>query len=205
MPDKPETERARHDHGLTARLRGWSARMGPVRALGLASLLESSVLPLPIEAALVPAMLGWPGRLWQMAGAVLAGCLAGSLACYLVGAFLLEPVAAPLFELMGLADVFEAAKARLRERGIMAVLLVGLSPLPLPLATVGAGAVGLNIFLALGTVAASRAARYFGLALLVRLFGQPFADWVVRLAPSRFARALLIAGAGAALAGLVFL
>lgn len=178
-----QTETTERDQGLAGRLKRFSRRVGPVRALGLASIIESTLLPLPIETVLVPAMLANRDKVWWIAASVTLGCILGSALCWLAGAFLLEPLVAPLLDQFGASDQLTRVQENIRTRGPLAILTIGLSPIPLPIATVGAGASGLGLPLTLATVALARSARYFGIALLVALFGEKVSRWMQRYWP----------------------
>lgn len=187
-----------HDTGLAGSLKRYSRKVGPVRALGVASVIESTFLPLPIEVVLVPAMLANRDKVWWIAASVTLGCLIGSTLCWLAGAYLFEPIVSPLFSSLGVDAQLARMQENIRTRGVLAILTIGLSPIPLPIATVGAGASGLGFSLMLATVALARSARYFGLAILVALFGETALEWMERYWP----RGPLGWAIGAALAAL---
>lgn len=156
---------------LEARFARW-ARGGQSRlALFAASFLEATILPVPIELLMIPVMLADRARLWQAAAAVLAGCLAGVAAMYLVGVIAFETVGAPVITALGLEARYEAFLGYAEDNGVMALLIINVTPIPLFVAALGAAVSGLSPVTVFGIIALTRAARYFGLALLVWLFG----------------------------------
>lgn len=164
------------------------------RSLALASFLESTIVPVPLETLVAPLMAVHPERAYRVAGAILAGCLAGALLFYLLASWLYAPVVAPALETLGLSDAFAEARARMDGANFFwAVFAVSLTPVPFQLATLGAGAAGGPVLVFMAAVAASRAIRYYGLAWLARRFGPQ----VVAFAGGR--RKLLIGGAAALL------
>ena len=155
---------------LEARFARW-ARGGQSRlALFAASFLEATILPVPIELLMIPVMLADRARLWQAAAAVLAGCLAG-VAVYLLGVIAFETVGAPVITALGLEARYEAFLGYAEDNGVMALLIINMTPIPLFVAALGAAVSGLSPVTVFGIIALTRAARYFGLALLVWLFG----------------------------------
>lgn len=151
----------------------WTERLARSRwGMGVLSTLESTVLPVPIEALAVPLMIGHPRRALGIAAVLWAGCLVGALLFYLLALTLADPVVRPALDALGLLADFEAMTAQLGGAGLFwTVFLVSVTPVPMQLATLGAGAVGGNVLVFLAAVAVSRAIRYFGLALLAILVG----------------------------------
>ncbi|MGF1551734.1 MAG: YqaA family protein [Paracoccaceae bacterium] len=142
------------------------------RRLALASFLESTIVPIPLETLVVPLMVANPERAWRIAHAIFAGCLVGALMFYVLGNLLYEPVIEPAIETLGLTETFQETRQRLDESGLFwAVFLISLAPLPFQLATLGAGTMGENVVVFMAAVALSRGIRYYGLAFLAERFG----------------------------------
>lgn len=164
------------------RVRDWSERLvsedSGKRTLAFASFLESTVVPIPLEALVAPLMVAHPRHAWRIAFVILLGCLVGALLFYFVALWLFDPVVRPALEALGLMESFEAARSRLDRSGLFwAIFLVSVSPVPFQLATLGAGAVGGNVLVFMAAVASSRALRYYGLAALARLLGPRIQSW----------------------------
>ncbi len=153
---------------------GWMERMAENRrGIALLSALESTFVPIPLETILVPLMIGSRKSAWSLAAAALAGCLVGALVFYAVGYWLFDPVVRPALAWVGAEQDFNDIKSRLEGANLFwAIFVISISPAPMQLATLGAGAVGGSLPLYLAAVFASRGLRYFGLALLVHLFGE---------------------------------
>ena len=153
---------------------GWIGRLSRSRR-GIAALsaAESTVVPIPLEAILIPLMLSAPRRALGLGLAALAGCVAGALLFYALGFWLFEPVVSPALEWLGWKDEFRGVSARLTDESsfFTAVLLISLSPIPMQIATLGAGAVHGPVWLFVAAIALSRGLRYLGLAALARLLG----------------------------------
>lgn len=157
----------------------WSRRLANSK-LGVAvlSMGESTVVPVPLETVIVPLMIGYPARAWAIGFAALVGCLVGATIFYFAGAALFEPVVAPALMALGLAEEFRDAVSELGEAGsFLAVFLISVGPLPLQLATLGAGATDMSYPLFMAAIAASRAIRYLGLAVVCNLVGERILRW----------------------------
>ena len=170
------------------RIERWVRRSESGTALTLASVAESTVVPIPIEVIITPMMIHAPQRKWIIAAWTLLGSVIGTSLMYLVGAFLFEAVGRSLVGAMGADAAFEEVLRRFRENGVLTVAFVSATPIPLVIAALGAGAAKMSFPVFLAVVAATRALRYFGLALLVQLFGARVRDGVHYLSEHPTAR-----------------
>lgn len=140
--------------------------------LGLASFLETIIVPIPIELVIVPYMITYPKRLWRIATITLAGCLIAAMIGYGIGYFLLESVGRWTLSLLGEQQAFTTFQERFQENGFWAVLMIGVIPVPFQAAMHAAGAAGYPVALFLLGADIARGIRYYGLALLVWLIGE---------------------------------
>ena len=158
------------------RARDWAAHLADEgagrRKLALASFLESTFVPVPLEVLVVPLMVAHPRSALRIAWAIWGGCLLGATVFYLLALWLYDPLVAPLMEAAGWSGALDDLRARLGEEGVFgAVFLISLTPVPFQVATLGAGAAGANFLVFIAAVATSRGIRYFGLALLAWWLG----------------------------------
>lgn len=163
---------------LFARLR---QRFGLAGAFFVFSIFESTIIPVPIEAAMIPAMIARRKAIWLICTAVLIGCIIGTIIAWSVGAWLFEPVAQPLIDFFGVQDSFDEAKTKFEQNGMATIILISLSPIPLVLASLGAGVTGINPFMAIGFIAVTRALRYYGMGLLAWYAAPSLKRWWARL------------------------
>ncbi|MDG4650511.1 hypothetical protein P6F26_18865 [Roseibacterium sp. SDUM158017] len=151
----------------------WTSRLARHRS-GLAALsfAESTVVPIPLETVVAPLMVGHHRQATAIAVSIWVGCLIGASLFYAVGLWLADPVVLPILRWLGLLEDFRRMSRDLDADGLFwTVFLVSFSPAPMQLATLGAGTVGGNFAVFLAAIAASRGARYFGLAVLANVFG----------------------------------
>ncbi|MCK0745324.1 YqaA family protein [Chromohalobacter nigrandesensis] len=139
--------------------------------LFFASMLETLLVPIPIETILIPWMLAQPHRKWRLAGVALAGNLTAAAIGYALGAWALNTWGTTLIPWFGGQDAYAAFQARMASDGFMAVLAVGIIPIPFQIAMLAAGSSGYPFPMFLLASLFARGVRYFGLALLVHLAG----------------------------------
>lgn len=156
--------------------RHWLSRLSASRhalwLLGLASVLETLLVPIPIEVILIPWMLAEPQRRWRLAGVALAGNLFAALIGYGLGSLAMAQWGDALLPLFGGESAYQAFQARFLDNGFVAILAVGVIPIPFQTAMLVAGASDYPLPLFLLAALIGRGLRYFGLALLVALAGE---------------------------------
>lgn len=137
----------------------------------VASFAESTVVPIPLEAVLIPAMQANRKRLWALAGAALAGCIVGALVGYAIGYWLFGAIGERLVSLFGNPQQYRDALEQVRQNGFWFVLSVGIVPIPFQIAMLAAGAAHYSLIGYVIATFISRGIRYYGLAVLVWKLG----------------------------------
>lgn len=149
-------------------------------AVFVLSLLESTILFIPLETLLIPLMQLNREKLWRLATAALLGCLCGALLGYHAGTFLLSEFNQNLVAFFGSQADFDAAQSQLGEQGFVYIFLAGVTPIPFQVAMLMAGAVAYPVGLFLLATLMARSIRYFGLAALVYYFGNQASELLNR-------------------------
>lgn len=137
-----------------------------------ASMAETLLVPIPIEVILIPWMLCHPERKWTIAGVALAGNLTAATLGYYFGVFAMEQWGDTLISFFGSQEAYDQFQQRFSEDGFVAILSIGIIPVPFQIAMLAAGANGYPIALFLLAAMIGRGVRYFGLALLVAIAGE---------------------------------
>ncbi|WP_417656606.1 YqaA family protein [Pseudidiomarina aestuarii] len=140
------------------------------------SLLESIIVPIPLELILIPLLLSQQHRLWAISTATLAGCLVGATIGYFVGFWFFDDVGQWLLQILGYEDAFASFSERFQEQGFGLLLLVGITPIPFQVGMLSAGSTGYPYGLFITAAIIARGIRYYGLALLVYWFGDKMLD-----------------------------
>lgn len=168
--------------------------------LALVSFAESSFFPVPPDALLVPMALARPERAYRLALICTVASVIGGMLGYLIGYALYEQVAGPLIRFYHYDAAAQAFVDRFREYGLWVILIKGLTPIPYKIVTITSGLAGFNFGVFVLASIATRGARFFLLALLIRRFGAPVQAFIER-------RLTLVttASAGAIVLGVVLL
>lgn len=143
-----------------------------------ASFAETIIVPIPIELVLIPFMIANLHRLWLTATVVLAGCLAASIAGYGIGYLFFDTAGRWVIDYFGYQGAMQEFRLLFSQYGFWAVVAVGVIPIPFQVAMLAAGAAQYPVPLFVLAAVFARGIRYYGLALLVHLFGeQALALW----------------------------
>lgn len=158
----------------------WADRpSGPAALFGIAA-AESVVFPIPPDVLLVPLCLGRPRKAFRLALLCTAGSVVGALAGYWVGSSLYDTVGRPIIEMYGYASEYEAVGRMYRDNLVLSLGAAGFTPIPYKVFTIAAGGFRVPVGAFLVVSAVSRAARFFLVAGLLRVFGEPIRGFVDR-------------------------
>lgn len=158
------------------RAKRWLQRISSSRhmlwLLGTLSFLETIIIPVPIEVVLIPLMAANKHRIWTLATVTTAGCLLASLLGYGIGMVLYQSAGTWFIETMGMQSAYESFQGFFDQYGFIAILTLGILPIPFQVAMITAGLSGYPIFLFVLAALMARGIRYYGLAWLVSRYGK---------------------------------
>ena len=179
---------------------GWADRPGGPWALFGIATAESFFFPIPPDVLLIPLCIARPGRAFVFAALCTVGSVAGGMLGYLIGYQLFEAIGRPILEFYNGTEAFNALDRRFEENLVLALGTAGFTPIPYKVFTIAAGsfAVPFGAFVVISAV--SRAARFFLVAALIRLFGEKIRDFI-----ERYFNILTIALAVAVIAGFLLI
>jgi len=162
---------------------GWSRS-----AVATWSFLQSSVVPGPSDALLVPLGLADPKRAFDLALWAILGSVLGGLVAYMIGALAFDHLGAPALALMGVSDqTLQRIGAMFAEKGWV-VVVVGMLPfLSAKAICIAAGAFGVPVLEFTLAVFATRSVRFLLTAALLRFAGTRIARWIERRFSKRVA------------------
>lgn len=139
--------------------------------VGVASFLESVIVPIPLETILIPLMQARRDKILLISTIALIGCLLGAGVGYAVGYFVFEAIGQQLISWFSTPEQFDYVRQQMQDKGFLFVFSVGVIPIPFQLAMLAAGATQYSLFLFLAASGLSRAIRYYGLGFLVWIAG----------------------------------
>lgn len=140
-------------------------------SITIASFLESTIVPIPLEAVLVPLMQARREKLWIIALMATLGCMVGALFGYALGYYLFDTVGDWIMNTFSSSEQFENVKQKMQDQGFWFVITLGIVPIPFQIAMLAAGATKYSLTLFLIAAAIARSIRYFGLAIVVYYAG----------------------------------
>ncbi|MFC6439050.1 YqaA family protein [Bowmanella sp. JS7-9] len=150
-----------------------------LKGITIASFLESTIVPIPLEAVMIPLMQARRDKLWWIALLATLGCIVGALFGYALGYFLFDLLGDQLIELFSNQQKFQSVEQKMQTQGFWFVLTLGIAPIPFQIAMLAAGATHYSIGLFLLATAIARSIRYFGLAAVVYFAGNS-AERIIR-------------------------
>ncbi|MBR9896490.1 MAG: DedA family protein [Gammaproteobacteria bacterium] len=142
-----------------------------LKGITLASFLESTIVPIPLEAVMVPLMQARRESLWKIAFMATLGCVIGAVFGYALGYYLFDMVGEWLINTFFSQDQFDNVKQQMQNQGFWFVMTLGIAPIPFQVAMLAAGATKFSLPLFLFATVIARAIRYFGLAIVVYYAG----------------------------------
>lgn len=156
---------------LRKKLKHWVHSRYLLPGVTLASFLESTIVPIPIETLLIPLSQLRRDKVWHIATVATLGCILGALLAYMIGFWVFDIFKDDIIRAFGDPELFTNIQQRMADEGFWFIVLAGILPIPLQLAMVAAGVSAYPIGWFILAIALSRILRYFGIAWLVLLFG----------------------------------
>ena len=142
-----------------------------LKGITLASFLESTIVPIPLEAVLIPLMQARREKLWLIALMATIGCVIGALFGYALGYYLFDMVGDWIIQTLSSPEQFDSVKQKMQSQGFWFVMTLGIAPIPFQIAMLAAGATKYSLWLFLLATVIARSIRYFGLAAVVYVAG----------------------------------
>jgi membrane protein YqaA with SNARE-associated domain len=148
--------------------------------LAMIAFAEASFFPIPPDVLLIPMALARPERAWRLAAVCTVGSVTGGALGYFIGYAIFDQLARPLIDLYGYGVRFAAFQDLYAQYGLWVILIKGLTPIPYKIVTIASGAAKFNFWLFMAASIATRGARFFIVATLLRLFGEQVRSFVER-------------------------
>jgi membrane protein YqaA with SNARE-associated domain len=156
---------------ITQKTRKFIDSRNMLRGITIASFLESTIVPIPLEAVLIPLMQARREKLWLIALMATLGCIAGALLGYTLGYYLFDIAGEWVINTFSSPEQFENVKQKMHDQGFWFVITLGIVPIPFQIAMLAAGATKYSLTLFIIASAIARSIRYFGLAIVVYYAG----------------------------------
>ena len=146
--------------------------------LAIISFAESSVFPIPPDVLLLPMCLARPEKAWRLALICTIASVAGGVLGYVIGYFLFDALARPIFAAYGKPDALATFQHWYDQWGLLLILVKGMTPIPYKIVTIASGAAHFDFVVFVLASIATRAARFYLVAALVWKFGRPVQHFI---------------------------
>lgn len=174
----------------------WAETAYATPALLVISFAESSFFPVPPDALLIPLCLGKKEKALRFAFLCTLASVMGGFFGYLLGWSFFETIGAKIVDFYHAQELFASLTAKFKAYSFWAILAAALTPIPYKIFTISAGLAKVPLLSFFLASLIGRGARFYAVALLLRIFGQPirsFIDSYFNLLATTFL-VLLIAG-----------
>ena len=162
---------------MLRRLYDWTMSLAATRhaerALFGVSFVESSVFPIPPDVLLIPMVIAKPLKWLRLATLCTIASVLGAFLGYAIGMFLYEQIGQPILAFYGNEDAFGQIADWYNTWGGWGVLFAAVTQFPYKVLTIFSGATGLNFVVFTVVSIIGRAARFFLVAWLLRMYGEP--------------------------------
>ena len=149
-------------------------------ALAIVAFAESSFFPIPPDLLLIPLIIAKPKNAYLIAFiAMIASVLGGGLGYY-IGLKLYETVGIIIINFYHAQQLFLEFQAQFNKYGAVAVLFAGVTPFPYKIITISSGIAGMPIYQFFIFSIIARGARFFIIAILLKLYGEPIRNYIER-------------------------
>lgn len=167
-------------HRLYDWVLGWADRPGGAWALFGIAFAEASFFPIPPDVLLIPLSLGRPRRSLWFALVCTAGSVLGAIGGFMIGTFLFASVGQAILEVYGVTRQYAELGQMFNDNLWLTLGTAGFTPIPFKVFTIAAGAFGVAFLPFVVVSAASRGARFFLVAGLLRVFGEQIRGFIER-------------------------
>lgn len=143
--------------------------------LAVIAFVESSVFLVPADVLFLPMALARPERAWRYAFVATVASVLGGIAGWYLGYYAFEALAKPVLEFYGKLDAFEQLRTSVDYSTVLLLLVTsGLAHLPpIKVVTILSGVAHVNLLLFIVSAIVARGARFYLIAWLLRVYGEP--------------------------------
>ncbi len=147
-------------------------------ALAVVSFVESSFFPIPPDVMLIPMVLSERRKAWWYATIATVASVIGGMLGYAIGYYLYDAVGLPILKFYGREHALDSFMTFVKEYGVPAVIIKGMTPIPYKVVTIAAGVGKMNFLAFIGASIVARAMRFYLVAGLLYFFGEPIRAFI---------------------------
>jgi len=162
----------------------WTIKLSATRyalwALAIIAFAESSFFPIPPDILLIPLIIAKPKNAYLIAFIAMVASVFGGGLGYYIGLKLYETVGIIIINFYHAQQLFLDFQTQFNKYGAAAVLFAGVTPFPYKIITISSGIAGMPIYQFFIFSIIARGARFFIIAILLRLYGEPIRNFIER-------------------------
>ena len=162
----------------------WTIKLSASRyalwALAIVAFAESSFFPIPPDILLIPLIIAKPKNAYLIAFIAMVASVFGGGLGYYIGLKLYETVGIIIINFYHAQQLFLDFQTQFNKYGAAAVLFAGVTPFPYKIITISSGIAGMPIYQFFIFSIIARGARFFIIAILLRLYGEPIRNFIER-------------------------
>jgi membrane protein YqaA with SNARE-associated domain len=160
----------------------WADTPYGLRALVLLSLIESIFFPIPPDVLLIALTLGARPKWFKFALSCTIASVVGGMIGYAIGYGMWSALADTFYQwIPGFTEAkFQKISGLYETWDFWVVFTAGFTPIPFKVITVTAGVCKINFFIFIFAALLSRGARFFIVAKLLNVYGEPIREWIER-------------------------
>lgn len=141
-------------------------------ALFFIAFIESSFFPIPPDVLLIPMVLAERKKWFQIALICSVASVLGALLGYFIGYQFYEIIGKKIVEWYNLQGAVDVVSAKYSQHAFIAIFTAAFTPIPFKVFTIVAGLCKISIMTLILASAVGRSARFFLVAILIRIFGE---------------------------------
>lgn len=157
---------------------GWADHRYSSWALFAIAFAESSFFPIPPDLLLIALAVAIPTRAMRYAAICTIGSVTGGVFGYFIGYQFFDLIGAPIVRFYAVEEEYTRLEALYRNYDAFFVAAAGLTPIPYKVATITAGFFKVDLARFILASALSRSVRFFGIGLLIRVFGPRIREFI---------------------------
>ena len=162
----------------------WTIKLSATRyalwALAIVAFAESSFFPIPPDILLIPLIIAKPKNAYLIAFIAMVASVFGGGLGYYIGLKLYETVGIIIINFYHAQQLFLDFQTQFNKYGAAAVLFAGVTPFPYKIITISSGIAGMPIYQFFIFSIIARGARFFIIAILLRLYGESIRNFIER-------------------------
>ena len=162
----------------------WTIKLSATRyalwALAIVAFAESSFFPIPPDILLIPLIIAKPKNAYLIAFIAMVASVFGGGLGYYIGLKLYETVGIIIINFYHAQQLFLDFQTQFNKYGAVAVLFAGVTPFPYKIITISSGIAGMSFYKFVIFSIIARGARFFIIAILLRLYGEPIRNFIER-------------------------